>query len=182
MSRSSRYPPRDSRQPGCLPSRFAHCSSCAFAIGTRRKRDRGRVVRTRDFSRDKKNGTKKTPSTVPAGSRFFRGRRARSSPHRRPVHRSVHEIVRIERPGAFDLRLDLFPRPVPIKQAFSFLAALGFFTVLVCVSRNVRGASDRRVSRHRRFERVPNNARHVGGLPRAHAFVRGNPKHQSRRT
>ena len=134
-------------------------------MGTRRKRDRGRVVRTSDFSRDQKNGTKKTPSTVPAVWRFFRGRRGRSSPHRRPIHRSVHEIVRIERPGAFDLRLDLFPRPVPIKQAFSFLAALGFFPVLVCVSRNVRGASDRRVSRHRRFERVPNDAQRAGPRP-----------------
>ena len=137
----------------------------------------------RDFSRErKKRDDEHAGGRFRRGRDFLRGRRARSSPHRRPIHGSVHEIIRVERTGAFDLPLDLFPRPVPIKQAFSFLAALGFFAVLVCVSRNVRGASDRRVSRHRRFERVPNDAQHAGGLPRAHAFVRGNPKHQSRRT
>lgn len=137
----------------------------------------------RDFSRErKKRDDEHAGGRFRRGRDFLRGRRARSSPHRRPIHGSVHEIVRVERTGAFDLPLDLFPRPVPIKQAFSFLAALGFFVILVCVSGNVHGASERRVLRQRRFERVPNDARHAGGLLRGHAFVRGNPKHPSRRT
>lgn len=93
----------------------------------------------RDFSRErKKRDDEHAGGRFRRGRDFLRGRRARSSPHRRPIHGSVHEIVRVERTGAFDLPLDLFPRPVPIKQAFSFLAALGFFVILVCVSGNVQ--------------------------------------------